>query len=323
MTKLWAITSYFNPVGYKRRLQNYLTFRRKLNVPLVTVELAYRDDFELPPDAADVLVRVRGGDVLWQKERLLNLALAALPGDCDAVAWLDCDVVFDDDDWADRAVRALDRFPMVQPFEQVYEPLADRWEASRPIASDVRPAYSIAHLLQRGELAPELLRGIIRVKQAGTAGLAWVARRDLLDRDGFYDACIMGSGNRAMISAALGSPADAIHFLRMTPRWADHYRAWAERHSHAVGANIGCLEGSVVHLWHGDLEHRRYQDRHCDFSAYGYDPSTDIALDGRGCWRWNSEKPEMHEFVAQYFRERREDGIGEMLRRTQGLRTDA
>lgn len=323
MTKLWAITSYFNPVGYKRRLQNYRMFRRKLNVPLVTAELAYHDDFELTPDAAEVLVQVRGGDVLWQKERLLNLALAALPDDCDAVAWLDCDVVFNDEDWADRALRALDRYPLLQPFEQVYEPLADRWDGSTSIASDVRPAYSIAHLLARGELAPETLRGIIRVKQGGTAGLAWVARRELLDRDGFYDACILGSGNRAMISGAMGRPADAIHFLRMTPRWEAHYREWAEGHSRSVRANIGCMEGSLVHLWHGDLEHRRYQDRHTDFRTYGYDPSTDIAIDDHGCWRWNSEKPEMHAFVAQYFRERREDGAAETHRPIECARTDA
>jgi hypothetical protein len=323
MTRLWAITCYFNPVGYQRRLQNYNTFRRNLNVPLVTVELAYRDGFELPADAADVLIRLRGGHVLWQKERLLNLALEALPANCNAVAWLDCDIVFEDDDWADRASRALDRYPMLQPFERVYEPSAEGWDGARRIAVDARPGYSVAHLLARGEVTPEFLRGIIRVNQRGTAGLAWVARREVLDRDGFYDACVMGSGNRAMLGGALGKPADAIHFLRMGPRWAEHYLAWAERHAERVGADIGCVEGSLIHLWHGDLEHRRYQDRHCDFSAYGYDPSTDVTLDDSGCWRWNSEKREMHAFVAQYFRERREDGVGDEHRRAQSVGTGA
>jgi hypothetical protein len=59
LKKLWAITSYFNPVGYARRLQNYLAFRKHLAIPLVTVELAYRDDFDLPPDAGDILIRLR------------------------------------------------------------------------------------------------------------------------------------------------------------------------------------------------------------------------------------------------------------------------
>ena len=44
MGELWGITCYFNPVGYKRRLQNYHVFRRHLTIPLITVELSYRDD---------------------------------------------------------------------------------------------------------------------------------------------------------------------------------------------------------------------------------------------------------------------------------------
>src|SRR5262245_37018879 len=68
---LWAITSYFNPARYRRKLQNYRVFRERLAVPLVTAELAF-DGFDLDAGDAEVLVRVRGGDVLWQKERLLN-----------------------------------------------------------------------------------------------------------------------------------------------------------------------------------------------------------------------------------------------------------
>jgi hypothetical protein len=31
---LWVIASYFNPVGYRRRLANYRLFRERLIVPL-------------------------------------------------------------------------------------------------------------------------------------------------------------------------------------------------------------------------------------------------------------------------------------------------
>jgi hypothetical protein len=72
---LWAITSYFNPMSYQRRRANYRLFRERLNVPLVTVELAYGRDFELSDGDADILVQLRARDILWQKERLLNLAL--------------------------------------------------------------------------------------------------------------------------------------------------------------------------------------------------------------------------------------------------------
>ena len=44
---MWAITSYYNPVRYKRRLSNYRMFRANLGIPLVTVELSFDDKFEL------------------------------------------------------------------------------------------------------------------------------------------------------------------------------------------------------------------------------------------------------------------------------------
>ena len=39
---IWAITAYFNPVGYRRRLWNYRFFRKQLSLPLVTVEFGWR-----------------------------------------------------------------------------------------------------------------------------------------------------------------------------------------------------------------------------------------------------------------------------------------
>ena len=57
--KVWAITSYFNPRRYRRRLANYRVFCRRVGIPLLTVELGYGDSFELSPDEADILVQLR------------------------------------------------------------------------------------------------------------------------------------------------------------------------------------------------------------------------------------------------------------------------
>ena len=75
---MWAITSYFNPVGYKRRLSNYRMFRANLGAPLVTVELSFDGRFELTDQDADVLIHFVMVPCSG-KERLLNLALKAVP----------------------------------------------------------------------------------------------------------------------------------------------------------------------------------------------------------------------------------------------------
>src|SRR5262249_19120239 len=90
--QLWAVTCYFNPAGYRTKRENFRTFRRHLGLPLLAVEQGLGGRFELGPDDADVLVRVPGGDVLWQKERLLTIGIRALPRECELLAWVDCDI---------------------------------------------------------------------------------------------------------------------------------------------------------------------------------------------------------------------------------------
>lgn len=50
------------------------------------------------------MLRVRGDErhVLWQKERLLNLAIDSLPADVDAVAWLDADLIWFNHGWVEE-----------------------------------------------------------------------------------------------------------------------------------------------------------------------------------------------------------------------------
>src|SRR4051812_27266124 len=86
---LWAITTYFNPMRYQRRQSNYHQFRKNLKAPLLTVELAYGTDYDLRAEDAEILVHLRTRDILWQKERLLNLALQNLPSSCRNVVCVD------------------------------------------------------------------------------------------------------------------------------------------------------------------------------------------------------------------------------------------
>jgi len=132
--ELWAITSYFNPAGYKRRLANYRHFRANLGVPLLAVELSFDGSFELAAGDADILIQRVGGDVMWQKERLLNLALEGLPPECDTVAWLDCDVVFPDAAWLESTARLLQDFPLVHPFSELHHMPRDWTPQSNGVA---------------------------------------------------------------------------------------------------------------------------------------------------------------------------------------------
>jgi hypothetical protein len=311
--ELWAITSYFNPVGYRQRLENYRLFRQCLQTPLVTVELTFNGTFQLQREDADILVQIHGADVMWQKERLLNLALAALPTTCDRIAWIDCDVIFQDEDWPQRACRALDQYPLVHLFHERHDPPRDVsldqlrcWDAPAT-------AYSTVYIIAVGQAptADFFMSGTLG-KRGRATGLAWASRRAVLENHGLYDACIIGSGDSAILYAALGEFDCLRKQLRMNAQREAHYRAWAQPFFEAVCGRVGYIEGRLFHLWHGDMEARRYAERHRCFETFDFDPYTDIALDANGCWRWNSDKREMHEFIRSYFASRNEDGGGEL-----------
>jgi len=304
----WAITSYFNPMGYKRRFSNYKVFRKNLSVPLVAVELAYSNAFELQEGDADILVRLRGGAVLWQKERLLNVALQALPKSCRKVAWLDCDIIFQMVNWAGAASQLLDRVPMIQPFKRAHYLRPDQGSASLH-SSVALAASSCPYVVSSGLPATEFL-GQPDVDRVHTAiGLAWAARREFLDRHGFYDAGIVGGGDRQMACAAYDCIDEVMagQFMNSTQR--QRYRAWAEPVRAELKADIAFIDGDVLHLWYGDMSDRAWKARHEGLQQFRFDPFHDIAIEENGCWRWNSDKLDMHQYVRDYFFSRREDGL--------------
>ena len=245
--------------------------------------------------------------ILWQKERLLNVALRSLPDCCDKVAWLDCDILFENDDWVERASRALDELALLHLFHERNElPMdftpdrPDSWKATLK-------ARSVVYQLGIGEISTqEVFRS--EPTKGSANGLAWAGRRNILEEHGLYDACIVGGGDKAILSAALGMFDDFARSRKMNPRRTQHYVAWARPYFNRIQGRVGHISGRVFHLWHGDPSDRRLEERHELFSQFDFDPYTDIALDPNGCWRWNSEKPEMQEFVRHYFESRKEDG---------------
>lgn len=309
--KLWALTTYFNPVGYRRRLSNYRAFRQALTVPLVTVELGRDSTFELTPADADILVQIRDGAVLWQKERLLNVGLKHVPQTAKAVAWLDCDIGFHREDWAEAALAGLRAYPLVQLFDAVYDAGMDGSETPWACRSAQPTGVSIAALMSSG---------VWNVDDSPSApppgsrrcafGLAWAVNRALIEEHGFYDAMILGGGDRALVCAAYGRCDDAIRVAALDSRRVHHYVRWAQPFFQDVGGKVGCLQGALLHRWHGDLSKRRYIKRHAEFAHFEFDPGRDISVANSGAWAWASQKPRLHEFVRQYFQSRDEDGVG-------------
>jgi len=304
---IWAITSYYNPVGYKTKLLNYRLFKKNLEIPLVTVELSKDNEFQLNSNDADVLVQVKSNSVLWHKERLLNIALKHIPKEVKYVAWLDCDIIFGNrSSWFIDACEKLKDNNLIQLYSRLY----DIFPENLPVNKDLLKLSCLSmtyekHLLSNGAKSKELNEKKIR---SGN-GIAWAAKKEIIQSVGFYDGLILGSGDRALIYAAYGDFKNPIDFIRMTnnEKRRNHYEKWAKKFEKLIDGKIGFLENDVYHLWHGKLGNRKYYTRHDEFSKYDFDPENDVHLNEYGCFEWDTNKTELIKYVENYFTARNED----------------
>jgi hypothetical protein len=306
---IWIVTTYFNFTGYRQRLANYRTFRERVAAPLLTIELSADSDFVLNENDADILVRCARGDVMWQKERLINHGLLHLPPTCRYVVWMDCDLIFENENWPEETVAALEKVPMLQPFSSVVHAPAGIIPRDCPKSSDWMAQPSVAATVNAGTSFETCIGPVMR-RSGGTVspGMAWAARRELLQKHGLFDASIVGGGDTALACAAFGRPEHAIQLHHMNDWQRSIYLKWAQAFYQDVQGNVGHVPGRIIHLWHGEMEDRKPGQRHSGLSPHDFNPARDIAIGESGAWRWSSDKPALHVYLKDYFASRYEDG---------------
>ncbi len=314
---LWAITSYFNPSGYRRRRANYRVFRDNLPLPLLAIEWSPSGQFELQPGDADLLIQVGGGDVLWQKERLLNLAVDRLPPSCRHVVWVDCDIVFEAADLGRGLLSALEDHALVQAFESVryLDPLplarmhgTDAWR-SAGIERDLEGAvfaYRDRKRYWERDGGAEILRR--RGGYRPAPGFAWAAHRDFLARHPLLDVWAVGGGDTAYTYAAIDAADYVVKRHKLSRPHRELFFERAARLHDELRDRVGLVPGRVMHLWHGDIDDRCYNTRHLILSEHRFDPARHLRLDHTGVWAWAQAPEALRSSVVRYFDQRREDG---------------
>lgn len=308
VSPLWGITTYFNPVGYENKYRNFRLFRsasRRQGLKLAAVELVLQGGAPvLQPDDADMHVVVHGGaaNVLWQKEALMNIGLQHLPADCRYVAWLDADGLFVNDDWIAEACAGLETFCVVQPYSRFVQlpPGCDDPADLEPVGDDptAEPGFGWGYSTHgRGWVHPY-----------GRTGNAWAARRDVLDRHGFYDKLILGDADSFMAYAFTGRDRFLSWFAEdFPPALIADYEKWAAGVFQDVRGNVGHVNGDLYHLWHGRVTTRYYADRRQILKRNDYHPGRDIRKNSEGVLEWATDDRLFRAGVAEYFRQRRED----------------
>ncbi len=268
-------------------------------MPLFIGECAFGEErFELAPSSS--VFQFRGRDVMWQKERLLNLTIDRVPDRYTKIAWLDADILFTNPRWVLEAAERLDDFLVIQPFSHAFRL---RPKETSYFAGGER---SRGFCYTRSAL-PALSR--LRYHVHGHTGFAWAADRQLLSDIGLYDAAVLGTADHLMAHAFSGdfaTPCLHVVFNRSSG-FLDHFRRWAQEAFDRVRGRLGYVDGAVLHLWHGETPNRGYVRRYRQLTSIGYDPAEHLRVEPDGLWRWSAEAETLSEWAVGYFRDRQED----------------
>jgi hypothetical protein len=325
----WAITTYFNLANASTRFSNYQCFRRRLNIPLLTVEWHPAGTFQLKNGDADLLVQISGGDLMWQKERLLTVAIASLPDQVKYVAWVDCDILFENRDWMHEARKLLESKSVIQLFGDVAFPnantsksLAESDEENFDRVDIEQMSWRESFLCMFARLKEDVVRFDLErrfqqdqikncnVLKRPAPGFAWAAPSAFLRKNGVYDRCIMGGGDMLFCYGITGL-SERLLDNHKAAGWSFYgdcpsYRSWALHVAEECRGRLGFVDGRIVHLFHGNLQDRQYKSRIDGLVPFAVDLDRDIAAPGDGPWYWRRDQDRLNRYFYEYIRNRNE-----------------
>lgn len=313
-----VITAFFAPPGQTIRKRNFLAFRKHLGIPLIVVEWSREGIFHIEPDECDHLIRLTTGDLLWQKEAMLNVGIReARRLGYSKAALLDADIIFLDPQWHEKVSDALDLYDVIQCFNEVsYLPeLASPINFSRHDFGEVRPLYKVPSLVKSIEHGQRRMcadAGNFGEKAnypgtnlLGNPGLAHAVN---LERSSIelYPNNIVGGGDLVLIAASHGLLNELFSKRPFFISHAENIKSWALQYG--IGAKkMGYTECPVAHLWHGSSESRNYINRYSILSDNEYDPAIDIRVNSENLLEFTQVGARLLHSVGNYL-ESRKDG---------------
>lgn len=303
--RLHVVTMVSNPVRWRSRYENYWRFHEHVQhsgATLHTCEVAFGGrPFEVTEPGNPMHLQLRTHTELWHKENALNLIINRLPPEVKYIAWIDADVKFARNDWAQETLQLLQHYQFLQMFSHAQD-LSHHHEPGNIMSSFM---YNWTH-------SPEAFGHRPKGTYYGRGphwhpGYAWAARRGALNRVGsLIDWAIMGAADWIMACALVGKVESALGSA-YHPNYKHLSRAWEKRAEKHIQRNVGYMPGLLYHMYHGDKKKRNYETRHKLLVDTQFDPTVDLKRDTQGLWQIEPDARQLRDGLRAYNRARDED----------------
>jgi hypothetical protein len=255
----------------------------------------------------DRVVQIVDECLVWQKERVINLAVRWVPPGCTKIMWVDCDVLFDNDEWVYQTSRMLDDSVVVQPYYQNAKLPPEIRSVDYGLDINRFP-YSYEDCGRADGDIHALFKARLGLQPVWHCGFCCAYQRRFLEQIGLYDRCIAGSSDNLTYRGVLGDQFNQfVVFDKYNEASKQFYWKWAKRASTFVDGLVNFVRSSCCyHLFHGSVRNRQYMTRLVYLKDH-FRHDTDLEIDEEtGLYRLTQEKAYIRKWLKSYLQKRKE-----------------
>jgi hypothetical protein len=279
----------------------YARMQATPNVKVYIVETALGDrQFECTEAGNPTQLQLRTNSEAWVKESMINCGVRyLLPKDWKYMAWIDTDVEFENENWAQGTLHALQSHQIVQPWQQCID--------LGPNGNIMQTFQSFGWMHQVGVQKQRTSKDPY---QYCHSGFAWACTRrffEALPGKGLIDWMILGSADFNMAWGSIGDIIATIYGTR-APSIARRLKEWELAAVKQTSGHVGYVPGFLKHYFHGSKKKRFYETRDQILYRCHFDPDHDLGYDEQGLIRIFNN-PQLEEGIRKYNRLRAEDSI--------------
>jgi len=288
------ITIYYNFSNYKSRYEASSKcveyFSKISNINFYIVELAYgAQQFVLTNENNKNHLQLRCNHPLWHKENLINIGIAKLlPKDWQYVAWIDCNITFENDDFIEKTIMKLQEYDFIQMFGTI------KCINKPSLHCDI--LNSFMYCISNNEYSP-----------SAKPGGAWACTKKGYELIGkLYDKSLCESD--CILAHALGLHRN----YHMSSKNCSYLN---DVNSYVIDIikqqlKVSYVDNIIIYYWHGNQENRKYHlFRHKMISKLNYNPN-DFEYDENGLLIPSKLCPlNITNEFKKYFESRLEDAV--------------
>ena len=195
-----------------------------------------------------------------------------------------------------EAERQLDKVNIVQPFSEIVDLEPEGHHSNyRELCSTGRGLVSLINGDARAQIDAATaswgsLETSTRKTRSFPVGIAWAARRAILENHGLYDAMIVGGADRAFLHAIYGQFDKEIQLHHLNKSHQEHYLKCSTISTSHSRKGRSCAWAPLSSLAQQIYQSQIYQPSSL-FAGFGFEPDADLVVDPNGAWQWRGLDP--------------------------------